>query len=108
MGDARQVGNSSALNVELLAILFCLKMAWRLKLRKVILESDFLEAINLVKGLKGNRDGDQRIIDCCRELLSGPWDVDMRHVFREAKSVTDWLAKMAIQQCVDVVELELP
>lgn len=89
MEEAWQVGSSSALSAELLAILFGLKMAWGLKLRRVILESDSLEAINLVMGLKENKDGDQKTIDCCRELLSDLWDVEIKYVFHKANRVAD-------------------
>lgn len=108
MGEARFIGSSAPLQAELLGILFGLKMAKRLKLGKITLESDSIEAVSLVLGLRVNSEGDQRIIDGYRELMSSSWDVELKHILREVNQAADLVAKRGSKLDVEMVKMWLP
>lgn len=82
-----------------------MKMAWRKKYTKVIVESDSMEAIELVLSTGVIENGDRQIIVSCKELLARPWEVELKHTFREANRVLDWVAKWAVSRGVEVLEL---
>lgn len=84
---------------ELCTIYFGLLMVWRKNCRLVTLESDSLEAVNLVIGSGEGSTEDQPIIHRCKELLARPWTTttEVKHIFREANRLSDWLVKWALK-----------
>ncbi|OIT35126.1 hypothetical protein A4A49_60188, partial [Nicotiana attenuata] len=76
--------------IEILALLHGVKLALTENLFPLVLETDCLELINL---LKSNNCLYQNLIDDCRYLLRKVNDPQLKHVFREANGVADLLAK---------------
>lgn len=105
MGEARSLWRVRPLTAELLVIYFRLKMAWRMNFSAVVLEPDSMEAINLLQGREVGSVEDWALIQNCRELLDRQWVVEIKHIFRQANKVSDWLAKWAMRQGIGVSEM---
>ncbi|OIS96393.1 putative ribonuclease h protein, partial [Nicotiana attenuata] len=86
------MGFDHATNIymEILALLHGVKLALSEKLFPLVIETDCLELLNL---LKSNNCFYQNLIDDCRYLLRKANDPQLKHVFREANGVADLLAK---------------
>lgn len=93
---------------ELCAIHFGLQMVWRKNYRMVTIESDSLEAVNLVLGFSEGNSENQSIIQRCKELLARTWTVEVKHILREANRVSDWLVNWALKLNPCVVEMTCP
>jgi ribonuclease HI len=81
---------------ELWAITNGLKLAWSKGFRKIILESDSSLAVDLITKNKIFIDKNYNLIMQARELLAKEWDIQVRHVYREANSMADWLANYGL------------
>lgn len=95
-GMTRRLGRCSVLVVELWGILEGLKLAWDLGFKDVVIESDSLLAVNLVKknleeGLEGI--GVERSI---QRMLKMNWVARVSHVLRECNRSADVLAKFGL------------
>lgn len=98
------MGYNGSVSVEILAILCGLKLAWKSGHKKVILESDCTEAIDVVLGSSiGNRK-DRMLIQECKELLSR-MIVEIKHIWRGANRIADWIAKWAAHKGLRVLEM---
>ncbi|OIT00830.1 hypothetical protein A4A49_59768 [Nicotiana attenuata] len=76
--------------MEILALFHGVKLALTKKLLPLVIETDCLELLNL---LKSNNCLYQNLIDNCRYLLRMANDPHLDHIFREANGVADLLAK---------------
>ncbi|OIT05759.1 hypothetical protein A4A49_61449, partial [Nicotiana attenuata] len=76
--------------MEILALLHRVKLALTKKFIPLVIETDCLELLNL---LKSNNCLYQNLIDDCRYLLRKANDPQLKHIFREANGVADLLAK---------------
>ncbi|OIS97442.1 hypothetical protein A4A49_62516, partial [Nicotiana attenuata] len=86
------MGFDHATNIymEILALLHGVKLALTKKLSPLVIETDCLKLLNL---LKSNNCLYQNLIDDCRYLLRKASDPQLKHVFREANGVANLLAK---------------
>ncbi|KAJ1409283.1 Ribonuclease H-like superfamily [Sesbania bispinosa] len=88
-------GPGSPLLAELLAIKTCLNRAWEANFRRIICQTDSLEAIQLLGNIIGVVP---TAVSCLllevKGLLSRHWDVKLLFVPRDANMVTDYLAKL--------------
>lgn len=92
-GEVRSLGRVRPLTAELCAIHFGLLLAWRKGFQKLVLETDCLEAKNLIMGYKDGSVEDRALIQIYKELLARHWEVKVIHVPRESNYGADWLAK---------------
>lgn len=99
-GEGRKISHVSPITAELLAVLFGLKLAWSSNYRHVILESDCLEAVDIVMGRCGGTREDRAIVQECKEFLARDWSITIRHIFREANKIADWIAKWSAEQAL--------
>ena len=85
-----------SLSTELWGCLHDLKLAWDLRHRQVILESDSAKAIDLMK--KGNHDlhADGGLIEEIRCLMERDWRLEVGHINRWANTAADHLAKAGL------------
>lgn len=92
-GEERCVGRVGAFTAELYAILFGLKWALDMRIRRMIVESDSKQAVELLLGsTEGSNEG-WVIIDSCMELLSRDWVSELNHIPRGDNKAADWVAK---------------
>jgi ribonuclease HI len=96
VGFALNIGICTSVGAELWAITNGLKLAWSKGFRKIILESDSSLAVDLITKNKIFIDKNYNLIMQARELLAKEWDIQVRHVYREANSMADWLANYGL------------
>ncbi|XP_054817146.1 uncharacterized protein LOC129316799 [Prosopis cineraria] len=89
------VGKDS-LEAELWAVLLGLKEGWDLGYRKVIAESDALEAMHLVSVNTPPLHQYLNIIDEIHSILGKDWQASLCHINREGNEVANYLAKYAL------------
>ncbi|KAL4290899.1 hypothetical protein GQ457_14G017950 [Hibiscus cannabinus] len=87
----RDVGRCSVLIVELWAVQDGLAQAWTLGFRRVVIDSDCLEVIKILKqsyhALIGNN-----LVESILHLTQREWQVVFRHVSRYQNAISDRLA----------------
>ncbi|QHO23420.1 Aspartate--tRNA ligase 2, cytoplasmic [Arachis hypogaea] len=100
------IESNSILQGELFAIWRGYLLAWDVGQRDVICETDCVEAFNLV-----TQDGfgfiDPLVLKI-RDIMHWNWRVDFRLIMRDANTVADTMAKMAIKLQLSHVELLSP
>ncbi|KAL5840215.1 hypothetical protein ACOSQ4_012823 [Xanthoceras sorbifolium] len=87
-------GVGSALCAELWAILEGLKLAWSLGCRRVIVETNSMEAVECFNPSVMDNHPLWNIIHTCRRLIKRDWLCHITHVFREGNNVVNGLAQM--------------
>ncbi|XVE95435.1 hypothetical protein REPUB_Repub02eG0096900 [Reevesia pubescens] len=87
-----KIGISSILTAELWAILHGLQICWEKGYRRVLLESDSLEAIQKLNGQISAFDPNHHLIKTIKELHQRDWFCTFHHVYREANGCADWMA----------------
>ncbi|KAK9029762.1 hypothetical protein V6N11_026864 [Hibiscus sabdariffa] len=90
-GFSRKVGRCSVLLAELWAIHDMLQHVWTLGPRKVLIESDNVEAIRILQ-YRSPALPDHALVFSIKELTSRAWDLIFMHVPRSANRVADGLA----------------
>ncbi|KAL4340929.1 hypothetical protein GQ457_08G016820 [Hibiscus cannabinus] len=83
----------TVLMAELWAFHDALSMAWSRGFRRVVLETDNLEASKIVTGGSVTLVDNSLVIAICN-LLSYNWEVEVRYIVRSANGVADSLARM--------------
>ncbi|KAF2300108.1 hypothetical protein GH714_009037 [Hevea brasiliensis] len=86
-GFASFVGSYSVLNAELWAILEGLNLAWRRGCKKLVVECDNLEVISMLKGNMEPHALCSLLIYSILDLVKRDWELDFRHIYREAINV---------------------
>ena len=82
---------------RVMALVYGLKMACEMGIRKLIVEIDSLQVYSWVKGVNGIENSLSNVIQECRFWLNKSWVVSIKHVYREGNQVGDQLAKMALK-----------
>lgn len=70
--------------------------------------SDSLEAVELLRSSNASNAEDERIVGCCKELISRSWVVEVRHILRVANKIADKVARTAMSQWIEALELFEP
>lgn len=99
MGFSSHGGVGDVLLAELLAIKNGLRIAWENGFRAVLCESDSLEAVSMISD-NSKHDFHEYAATLCdiMVLLRYQWSVQIKHVFREANTCADFLAKLEVNQ----------
>ncbi|KAJ1388163.1 Ribonuclease H domain [Sesbania bispinosa] len=91
---------SSMLEVELLAILYGIRLCWQLGLQQVTCQSDFSTAVRFILQGVSNSHRYANIISTIQQLLRQDWIIYVMHVFREGNRSANFLSRMGVQ-CED-------
>ncbi|GKV12720.1 hypothetical protein SLEP1_g23837 [Rubroshorea leprosula] len=94
LGFARNIGHTTSIVAELWAIRDGLKLAVSRGYNGLILETDSRTALTLLHAENCNFHSLAVLISDCRVLLRQLPDVQTTHIYREANSVADCLAKI--------------
>ena len=76
-----------------------MQLAWDKGYNRIIVESDSLDALNLIKSSNlvlrttSNSTDQSFLVQAIKELMSNDWTVDLLHVPRELNAVADLLVK---------------
>ncbi|KAA3472034.1 non-LTR retrotransposon transposase [Gossypium australe] len=95
-GAVTNLGICTTPLAELMAIHSGLNLAWDRGIRQGILESDSELALSWLKREPDRTHKFAHLIRECRHILSRPWTIQTRHIYREGNRVADWLAKFGI------------
>ncbi|KAL4273453.1 hypothetical protein GQ457_13G011460 [Hibiscus cannabinus] len=90
---------------ELWAIYEALRRAWEKGFRSVELESDCVDAIQMILGHSDVCMG-HVLVDAIRSLLCRDWQLSIFHVPRGCNACADRLAALGRGQVVEVLEFE--
>ncbi|KAL4291581.1 hypothetical protein GQ457_14G017740 [Hibiscus cannabinus] len=106
-GFARNIGRCSVLLAELWVVHDCLSRAWSLNFRRLVLETDCMDVIRLIKSPSTSRVGNnliELILNCTRK----DWQLVFRHVPRSLNRITDSLAALGRLSTREGVNLSVP
>lgn len=87
------LGECSVLASELWAILYGARLAWERGFQNIIIESDSLLAINLLKNGCSSRHPCYALVHQIMQVIGGVPTIRSHHILREANQVADLLAK---------------
>lgn len=80
------------------SIKFALKWAWNKGFRQIMLETNSKLAHQILLSPSTRQGHQQSLIHSIVTLLNrGDWQVQLTHIFREANSSVDWLAKRGLE-----------
>lgn len=106
-GFARNLGCATITFAELYAIFDALRISKRLHIQCLVVESDSIVAVDLVRSSVTPEHQHASLVRTIRQMLSFEgWDCQLRHVFREANGVADWLANFAHTLPKSLVEFD--
>lgn len=107
-GFVGSIGLGSNLLAELQAIKNGLQLGWEFGDRRIICETDSLEAIELIDKANMNLHSYARVIMGIMRLLKFEWQVELRYTLREANQVADYLTKMGARSSHTCLVLDRP
>ncbi|XP_028768143.1 uncharacterized protein LOC114725745 [Neltuma alba] len=84
------------LSAEIWGCLHGLKMVWDAGYKKVLLETDSTNAIELLSMQLDESHHEYSIINEAHQLLSWDWEVKLLYVHRHGNAVADYLAKIGL------------
>ncbi|KAL4331797.1 hypothetical protein GQ457_07G021730 [Hibiscus cannabinus] len=94
VGFSKRIGICLILEAELWGIYEGLLAAWSIGSQYLLVESECLEAINLIKN-RSTSDGVLSMIHSISALLNRSWCVRFSHIVRDGNHAADWMAKLA-------------
>ncbi|KAL4280704.1 hypothetical protein GQ457_03G019240 [Hibiscus cannabinus] len=107
LGFAKAIGVCAVVDAELWGIYIGLVCAWNLSVPGVVVETDCLEALNLIRlGLNGK--GSHGLVLHILELCNRLQGVSFQHVKRNKNRVADRMAKLTIFDGLEVRYFQAP
>ena len=91
-----QINNCFRLLAEIRAMLHGLKLAWDRGFRKVVIESDSIEAVNMVQKHVGDLDQVSVCIGDILKIQEQKWSTQIRHIPREANKAANMFGKNGV------------
>ena len=107
-GFSSSFGITSSIQAELRALKDGLVMALELNVLYLVVEMDSLVAVDLVSSNKATNVFLSPVVDDCRFLLNRFEQVSVIHIYREANSCADALAKAGGDQVLDFITFNAP
>ncbi|KAK8486596.1 hypothetical protein V6N11_068290 [Hibiscus sabdariffa] len=92
-GFTRNIGHCSVLFAELWALHDCLSKAWSLNFRRLVIETDCMEVIRILKHSSNTRIGNN-LIELIRNWTRKEWQLVIRHVSRNLNHVANRVAAL--------------
>ena len=102
-GFSRAIGVTTSVQAELRALKDGLKLAIDLEILNLEIEMDYLVAIELVNSITTPNVFLSAIVTDCRSLMARFDLCSLKHIFREANSCADLLAKAGCTQSSDFI-----
>ncbi|XP_028785601.1 uncharacterized protein LOC114741465 [Neltuma alba] len=104
----RNIGRGSSLHAELWEIIWALKRAWDMQWRRVIIETDCWEAVELLSTGWAEDHSEGHLVTEIRSWLDKEWQVSLDRYHRDANGATDALAKEALNIEIGAVFFSSP
>ncbi|KAL4331213.1 hypothetical protein AHAS_Ahas13G0477600 [Arachis hypogaea] len=102
------IGTCSAFKVELWGVLQGLKMAWDLGFKKATLETDSKAVLQTLQKKEETQNHPEALVRSIGQILKRDWQLNIKHVYREANRSADWLAKNNLEVFPGFHFIELP
>ena len=83
-------------------------MAWNSGIRKIIVESDSLDTVQLINNVTNSNHPLFSLIQCCKQLVEADWNCIVKHVYREGNRLADGLARMGHRMKIGTLVFEDP
>jgi len=90
------IGISSILQAELLALYHSLRIAWDQGYRHLVCYSNFTLAIQLVNTVVNPWHLFAPIISNIKDLMARDWNLQLSHTWKEANATADFMTKMGV------------
>ena len=107
-GFVTNKGVGSIIEAELWGLYEGLLMAWNSGYKKVLVESDCLEVVQLMHKVTKPNHPCFSIIQSCKNLMLADWDCSVNHVYREGNKLADGLASMGHNMVMGIVFFDIP
>ncbi|XVF89410.1 hypothetical protein PTKIN_Ptkin19aG0128200 [Pterospermum kingtungense] len=107
-GFSSNLGFCSSELAKLQAVVSGLEMTWDRRHRKLILECDCKEVVDLIIARKEGSGNLRNLLQQCYLLLDRSWEVDVRHVNREANHSADGFALLGRNLPISCLAFEDP
>ncbi|KAF7819384.1 Non-LTR retroelement reverse transcriptase [Senna tora] len=107
-GFSRNVGSCSITLTELWGVLSGLQVAWNRGFKKVIIETDCLNAKRLIYQNFEEGYCSAQLVDEIHKSIAQDWDVVVQHVFKEANFVADKIAQLGHYEDFGIRIIEQP
>lgn len=107
-GFSSNIGPASPLLAELKALHKGLQIAWEHGFRRIVCESDSLDAVNLVQNAIIPSHQHAGILFSIKDRLALDWNVQVVHTLREGNNCADALAKMGACSGSNILVWEHP
>ncbi|KAF7844252.1 RnaseH [Senna tora] len=91
-GFTKKLGKGNILLAEMCGILEGLQVAWHNNLKKIIIESDSLQAVSYILASLDRKHPLYPILHKIKLLLANDWDVKVIHISRDSNRIADNLA----------------
>lgn len=91
-GFGYHIGHCSAYMAELWGIFRGLQIAWKLGIKKLIVESDSYSAIQSITAYIKEEHPRLCLVHRIRDWIKKEWEVVILHTFREGNRSADWIA----------------
>lgn len=108
IGYSGHIDFADSLEVELLAILHGLRVAWEIGAEDVSCRSDCTEALSLILSPTYQSHKYAHIIFCIKELISRDWSTSFFHTCRESNQCADYMAKLGANTTGDLMIFSEP
>ena len=92
------LGKGSVLSAELNGALQGLNLVWEIGFKKVWLEMDSVEGLELIQQGFSFTHPCVSLIQQITDLIARSWEVNFSHTCRDSNKVADYLAKMALRE----------
>lgn len=97
-GFTSNLGSCGAMESELWAIWYGLRLAWDRGYRELLVEMDSKEVLSLLTVEEVTVSRQANICFLCKEILKKDWSVSLIHVYREANCVANELAAICLKR----------
>ncbi|KAF7830028.1 hypothetical protein G2W53_012361 [Senna tora] len=94
-GFMKKLGKGNILLAEICGILEGLQVAWHKNLKRIVIESDCLEAVSCVSACLDMKHPLYHILYKIKSLLANDWEVKVVHISRDSNKVANILALRA-------------
>ncbi|XVE72189.1 hypothetical protein DITRI_Ditri11bG0019000 [Diplodiscus trichospermus] len=73
-----------------------LELAWAQGCQRIIVEVNFQFVADFIYGRGDKVRNAENLKYRCSELLHRAWEIEVKHIYREANSLVDWLAAFGL------------
>ncbi|KAK0598865.1 hypothetical protein LWI29_000173 [Acer saccharum] len=101
-------GVGNVIEAELWGMFEGLTMAWNAGVRRIIVETDSLDSVQLVSNVTNPNHPFFSLIQSCKFMVDSDWNCVVKHVYREGNRLADGLAHLGHNMKNEIMFFEDP